>query len=184
MRYLWIVCIVILLTRLVSPASADQNDPRLNDLFNQLREVSEPADLSATEGQIWTIWHETTDQQVGSLLQSGINAMQSGDHRSALVVFDQVVTLAPGFAEGWNKRATVHYLLGNFDQSLDDIAVTLALEPRHFGALSGKGMIYVGRDDLENALAAFESVLAISPNMVAPRINAEAIRRILKGREI
>ena len=117
-------------------------------------------------------------------MRTGIDAMRRGDHRAALKAFDRVVAIAPDFAEAWNKRATVHYLVGNLDQSLDDIATTLNLEPRHFGALSGRGLVYVKLNDLERALVSFEAALAVSPQMVGPRVNAEAIRQLLKRREI
>ena len=172
------------LAGLFAPALADQTDPRLSDLFANLREVSEPAEAASIESQIWAIWLETSDLTAGSLIQTGIDAMRRGEHRAALKTFDRVVAIAPDFAEGWNKRATVHYLVGNLDQSLKDIATTLNLEPRHFGALSGRGLVYVKLNDLERALVSFEAALAVSPQMVGPRINAEAIRQILKGREI
>jgi len=184
MRTLRVVCLMFGLAGLFAPALADQTDPRLSDLFAHLKEVSKPAEAAPIELQIWAIWLETSDQTAGSLLQAGIDAMRRGDHRAALKAFDQVVAIAPDFAEAWNKRATAHYLVGNLDQSLDDIATTLNLEPRHFGALSGRGLVYVKLNDLERALVSFEAALTVSPQMVGPRINAEAIRQILKGREI
>ena len=184
LRTLRVVCLMCGLAGLLAPALADQTDPRLSDLFAHLREVSEPAEAAPVERQIWAIWLETSDQTAESLLQTGIDAMRRGEHRAALKAFDRVVAIAPDFAEGWNKRATVHYLVGNLDQSLDDIATTLNLEPRHFGALSGRGLVYFKLDDLERALVSFEAALAVSPQMVGARINAEAIRQVLKGREI
>ena len=184
MRTFRVICLICGLAGFFAPALADQTDSRLNELFAQLREVSAPVEAAPIESQIWAIWLETSDQTAGSLLQTGIDAMRRGDHRAALKAFDRVVTIAPDFAEGWNKRATVHYLVGNLDQSLDDIATTLKLEPRHFGALSGRGLVYVNLDDLERALVSFEAALAVSPHMVGTRSNAEAILRFLKGREI
>ena len=95
-----------------------------------------------------------------------------------------MVVIAPDFAEGWNKRATVHYLMGNYDKSLSDVAKTLALEPRHFGALSGRGLIYIELEDEKRALEAFEEALAIHPNLVSAAINAKALRERLRKREI
>ena len=193
MRTFRVICLICGLAGFFAPALADQTDSRLNELFAQLREVSAPVEAAPIESQIWAIWLETSDQTAGSLLQTGIDAMRRGDHRAALKAFDRVVTIAPDFAEGWNKRATVHYLVGNLDQSLDDIATTqslddiattLKLEPRHFGALSGRGLVYVNLEDLERALVSFEAALAVSPHMVGPRSNAEAIRQFLRGREI
>ncbi len=183
MRTLQVICLIFGIAGFFAPALADQNDPRLGKLFAQLGEVSAPVEAAPIEALIWAIWHETSDQTAASFLQTGINAMRRGDHPTAIKAFDQVVTIAPDFAEGWNRRATVHYLVGNFEQSLDDIATTLILEPRHFGALSGRGLVYLDLDDLERALVSFEAALAVYPQMVGPLINAEAIRQIL-GQEI
>ncbi len=166
-----------------APARADQNNSRLGELFARLGEVPSPIEAVPIEAQIWAIWLETSDQAAASLLQTGLDAMRVNDHHAALQAFDRLVTIAPDFAEGWNKRATIHYLVGNFEQSLDDIATTITLEPRHFGALSGRGLVYLNLNDLKLALVSFEAALAISPHMVGPRVNAEAIRRIL-GEEI
>ncbi|OUS04804.1 hypothetical protein A9Q96_13925 [Rhodobacterales bacterium 52_120_T64] len=184
MRRFEIICLTLGVICFFTPAIADQTDPRLGGLFAQLGEVSGPIDAAPIESQIWTIWHETSDHAAQSLLQRGIDAMRTGDNNSALKTFDQLVEIAPDFAEGWNKRATVQFLLGNFDQSIKDIANTLNLEPRHFGALSGLGLVYMSLNDLERALISFEAALAVSPHLVSSRINAEAIRQILQGREI
>src|SRR5690606_683806 len=118
------------------------------------------------------------------LMRDGIAAMTRGDYTHALAKFDQMVIIAPGFAEGWNKRATVHYLLGNDARSLADIAKALALEPRHFGALAGRGLVYVRLKDERRALEAFEEALAIHPNLASAAANAEQLRKILRDREI
>ena len=95
-----------------------------------------------------------------------------------------IVAIAPGFAEGWNKRATVHYLLGNYDKSLTDIAETLALEPRHFGALSGRGLVYMALEEEELALDSFEAALEVYPLAHGARHNADALRDRLGRRDI
>jgi len=172
------------LAGLLAPAHADQKDPRLDDLFAHLQDVTEPQDVFATERKIWSIWLEASDEKAQRLLDAGIDAMNKGDHGSAMDAFDEVIAVAPDFAEGWNKRATLHYIMGNLERSLEDIEKTLELEPRHFGALSGRGLVYANLDDLEKALIAFEDALAVNPKMAGPRVNADAIREVLKKREI
>ena len=184
MRTLRAICLICVLSGLVSPAMSDQTDPRLNDLFAQLKQVLEPAEAASTEQLIWGIWLLAPDRAAQSFMRTGIAGMNRGDHGAALEAFDQVVAIAPGFAEGWNKRATVHYLMDNLDQSLQDIARTLELEPRHFGALSGRGLVYAKLDDLERALGSFEAALAVNPQLAGARTNAEAILRLLKQRKI
>jgi tetratricopeptide (TPR) repeat protein len=178
--------ILVILGVLGSGASAlaDQTDPRLNDLFDDLKRASSYAEAARLEQSIWAIWFETPDQATAALLRTGMEKMARGDLDEALDDFDRVVALAPDFAEGWNRRATVHYLMDELEQSLDDIAATLALEPRHFGALSGRGLVYVKLEDLSHALDSFEAALAVNPQMPGPRVNAEALRRLLKQRDI
>jgi tetratricopeptide (TPR) repeat protein len=176
--------LVALACAIVPPAAADQNDGRLAGLFDQLQGAAGRTEATATEAAIWHIWVEHDDRAVALLMQKGVAAMNRGDRRGALGDFDQIVQIAPDFAEGWNKRATVRYLLGQFRESLDDIERTLALEPRHFGALAGRGLVYFALDDLPRALESFEAALAVNPHMPGVRSNAEAIRQALKDREI
>ncbi len=167
-----------------SPGAADQTDVRLEGLFADLLDAPGPAEAQPIEGAIWSIWVQSNDGAVRALMQDGIEAMSRRDYSRALGKFEQMVAIAPDFAEGWNKRATVHYLMGNYEKSLDDVAKTLALEPRHFGALSGRGLIYVELEDERRALDAFEAALAIHPNLTSAAINAEALRKRLRDREI
>jgi tetratricopeptide (TPR) repeat protein len=168
----------------VGPARADQNDSRLGGLFERLKEAESPREAGEVEGRIWQIWSESDDGAVRGLMRDGIAALERGDYPHALTKFDQMVVIAPNFAEGWNKRATVHYLLGDYGQSLADIAKTLALEPRHFGALAGRGLVYVQLEDERRALEAFEAALAIHPNLTSAAANAEQLRKIIRDREI
>lgn len=184
MRTLLIICFLFAVANLTSPVAADQTDARLGLLFEQLKDVTEPVDAGPIERQIWDIWHETKDPAVDALVKTGVARMNSGELNAALKAFDKVVVLAPKFAEGWNRRATLHFYLGNFELSLKDIAKTLELEPRHFGALSGRGLVYSKLEDLESALDAFEAALEVHPQMLGARSGADAILKILKKREI
>lgn len=168
----------------VAPAGADQDDERLDALFETLLETEDVGSARETESSIWRIWLEHKDDAVTLLMRDGVAAMNRGDGRAALEDFDQIVKIAPDFAEGWNKRATVHYLLGNYEESLADIAETLDREPRHFGALSGRGLVYSQLEDLEAALDSFEAALEVNPHMMGPRANAEALKKILEGQRI
>ena len=141
MRTLKALCLICGLAWLLTPAFGDQTDPRLDQLFADLKSVAGPAEAAPVENRIWTIWHETSDESVDTLMKKGIERMGRGDFRTALAAFTHVVEAAPDFAEGWNKRATVHFLMENYKESLADIVKTLELEPRHFGALSGRGLV-------------------------------------------
>jgi tetratricopeptide (TPR) repeat protein len=178
-------CLAILATLLIAvpgtPASADQDDPRLDGLFHRLQHTPDPAEAHALEQRIWGLWLESDDAAVHRLMQQGILALQGQHYATALQAFDRMVEQAPDFAEGWNKRATVHYLMGNWRASVRDIQRTLALEPRHFGALFGLGLIYDALEEPEAALRSFEATLTLNPHSESTRQMVEQLRRQLRG---
>lgn len=165
-------------------ANADQNDPRLDDLFVELAQSKDAAAAHDIEFVIWQIWMTSDDPVINTLMVQGVSAIGRRDHRLALSKFDQVVAIQPEFAEGWNKRATVHYLIGAYTKSLDDIERTLALEPRHFGALSGRGLVYAELGEEALALEAFEAALAIHPHLAGAQENARRLREQLGDQRI
>jgi tetratricopeptide (TPR) repeat protein len=113
-------------------------------------------------------------------LVAGDRLMNAGYHGDALRVFTAVIDQQPAYAEAWNRRATLHYLMGNFAESVSDIDQTLKLEPRHFGALSGLGLVYLQQNNLLKAREAFESLLSIHPNSQAARQNLESVLEALR----
>lgn len=163
---------------------ADQLDPRLDPLFEQLRSTDDEVESRQLETAIWAIWLEHHDPRVRAQMGRGRLAMGLGDLERAMESFDRVVALAPDYAEGWNKRATVLFLEERYQSSMLDIHRTLALEPRHFGALSGLGMILMilGEDDA--ALSAYEEVLRIHPLAAGARTNLELLQRRLRSRTL
>lgn len=168
----------LIITLLLSgslPAQADQNDPRLDDLFAELQTASDDAQLQQIENSIWAIWMQHDNEAVQRLMQLGTERMNQRQYSEALLVFSQLVESFPDFAEAWNKRATLYYLMGDLERSLADIAHTLALEPRHFGALSGQGLIFVERQELQAAKESFEQLLEVHPHSPAARANLERV---------
>jgi tetratricopeptide (TPR) repeat protein len=186
-RYLQVSAIAVgILAMLVAagapePARADQDDPRLDGLFERLQHTPDPAEAHALEQRIWGVWLESDDVAVTRLMQQGVVAMQGQDYATALQAFDRLVEQAPQFAEGWNKRATVYYLMGNWRASVRDIQRTLALEPRHFGALFGLGLIYDALERPEAALRSYEATLALNPHSESTRRRIEELRQQLRG---
>ncbi len=149
---------------------ADQKNDDLPDLFGQLQQASSPQQAVLIEAEIWKKWYERDDSAGGDSMTSAVDAMSTGRYTIALTLLNTLVEQQPDFAEAWNRRATVHYLLGDYTQSLSDIEKTLTLEPRHFGAISGIGLIMLQAGEPEKALHAFERVLQISPqNMGAAK---------------
>lgn len=164
--------------------NAAQDDGRLDDLFATLLTTDDPQQAQRAESQIWLIWTDSGQEDINALMTKGIDAMNRRQFDTALDAFDEIVQLAPGFAEGWNKRATVYFLRDELDESVEDIRRTLALEPRHFGAISGMGLIFLQRGDEAAALRAFESVLQINPHARGARLRVEYLRAKLRGNAI
>jgi len=151
---------------LYSAAWADQTNPALDALFVELKDAQTPVAAANTANTIWEIWttHES-DDDINRLMKDGLKAMQYGDLRLADKLFSDVISLDPNFAEGWNKRATIRFQLGLFEKSRADIAETLRLEERHFGALAGLGIVEIHLENPSAALRAYKAALALYPQM-------------------
>ena len=165
-------------------AAADQNDPQLDILFAELQSTDDPAEGQTITEDIWNIWINIADEQLQDIMNRGRMAMALGNRVQALAIFDQLVAAAPDYAEAWNKRATVYFFLGQFDASAADVERVLALEPRHFGALSGLGHIGLAHADPAAALEAYEAALAMNPHLPGMRQQIDAIRRRLEGERL
>ena len=162
---------------------ADQRDPVLDNLFADLQAAQGKSAL-LVQNRIWEVWFDSGSQMVDLLLVDSREAMQMGLYGQAEEQLDAAVELAPEFAEGWNRRATLRFIRKNYVGSIEDIQKVLDLEPRHFGALSGLGMIYDRMEQPEAALQAFREALLINPHMVEIRQRAEEIEKALKDKEI
>lgn len=136
----------------------------LNDLFARLRTATAPLEIEALQSGIWQIWLSTGDHALDKTLEAGMRALGAGDHTRAIAEFDELVAAAPTYAEGWNKRATAHYLRGEYRAALLDIAETLRREPRHFGALSGQAAILRQLGETRRALRVLNRLAEICPN--------------------
>ena len=165
------------------PASADQHAPELPELFEKLNSTDELLDALLLEQQIWGHWLEGPDETSNQLMSQIQAALQSGQNEIGLVLSNQLIDAYPDYAEAWNKRATFYFLLNRLDSSVEDIQTTIKLEPNHFGALSGLGLILMRTGDAEGALLAFEEVLKISPSSQSAASNA-AIARDQLGTDI
>ena len=156
---------------------------RLDALFAQLAQADNP-DWEQVQSDIWIQWSRSGSPSMDLLLLRAGRAMEAGEHELALRYLDDLVRFAPDFAEGWNKRATVYFLLEEFGASVADIQRTLALEPRHFGALSGLGMILERTGDSEGAMRAYRRGLEIHPNLPGAAEGVERLTAEVDGREL
>jgi len=157
-------------------AIADQTHPDLDLLFDRIAVEEDPRAARELELRIWDLWMQPPDPASGVLLVEGVRAMDRRHFDAAGRMLDIVVSEYPRFAEGWNRRATLHYLRGDLEASLGDIEETLNLEPRHFGAWSGLGLVLMRLDDRVGAIAAFETALGLHPTMMGPRMNLRRLR--------
>ena len=136
----------------VTPATSAS--VRLDRLFSQLAQSKTPEDAKVVEDLIWDVWNRSGSISVDLLMDRALQALAAGNYEDSLTFLDEVVDLAPGYSEGWNKRATVHFLRDDYASALGDLEATLALEPRHFGAIAGLALVLEDLGDKEGALDA------------------------------
>lgn len=139
-------------------------------LLRRLRDESAFVRDYAEQG-LWLLWSRSGDAGIDRRMARGVEQMQAGRLPEALSTFSAVIRARPGFAEGWNKRATAHYMAGNLKQSLADCDEVLKRNPSHFGALSGYGQIHFQMEAYEQALQWWKRALEVNPNMVGVEIN-------------
>lgn len=166
------------------PATADQTDNRLDPLFTALRKAPDAATAAAIEQKIWIVWIKGPNEEADALMLEGMEALKREELELALKRFTELVKKEPNFAEAWNKRATVHFLMDNYTKALSDLEETLKLEPRHFGALSGLGTIFAELDQPHPAIQVFERVLEIHPNAKGVKQRIRKLEELVKGRTI
>jgi len=131
------------------------------------------------ERSLWEVWSRSGDTEIDALFANGVQEMSEGLGETAVRTFTRIIERKPDFAEGWNKRATVLYTLGEYQKSLADCDEVMKRNPHHFGALSGYGMIYLKLGDPGRALGYFERALAVNPNLTQVEETAQALRRLL-----
>ena len=153
-------------------ADAERLVARLRDDDAPVRQLAEAA--------LWQVWSRSGDRAIDALFLRGVEQMAASQRAEALATFSEIIRRKPAFAEGWNKRATVYYLLGQYDLSMKDCDEVLKRNRNHFGALSGYGQIYLALGDPERAQRYLERALKVNPNMAG---TAAALRQIELYRE-
>jgi len=193
MRILFAFLTALFLSSAVLPAWAD--DPvdlpvaetkaaRLDQLFTDLKRERNEKAAERIAGRIWNEWFQSGSASIDLMMQWSQKAIENQKFDVALDFLDQVVILQPTYAEGWNRRATVHYMMKNFGKSMSDIDHTLRLEPRHFGALSGLAQIMAATGHKQSALEAWQKVLGIYPMMRSAQDQVATLSEELAGEGI
>ena len=169
---------VFLLFSDVSHGFAEES--ALDGLFSQLRD-EKVSDFETIEQDIWAEWRKSGSRSVDFLLQRGMSAMNEGRLRLAIKHFTTVTEQAPEFAEGYNMRATAYFMMQEFGLSVADIETTLQLEPRHFGAMSGLGMILEQTGRPKQALSIYQKVLEVHPKSPQAQAAQKRLEAELQG---
>jgi tetratricopeptide (TPR) repeat protein len=132
------------------------------------------AEAARAANALWQMWHCSGDARLDALLRAGIEAMERQDLPAAAATFTHLIGEAPGFAEGWNKRATVRFMAEDYAASIADCRETLARNPHHFGALSGQGLCHLMLGQFREAADLFRRTLAVHPHLGSARTNLRA----------
>jgi tetratricopeptide (TPR) repeat protein len=141
----------------------------LDSLLGRLRLADSDEQAKLIEHGVWQIWSRSGSPTADLLVVQAMKAAEAGQTIKALAMLDTVIASRPQFTEAWNKRATVYFLIGDYDRSLADIEKVLEMEPRHFGALAGQGLIFNEQGKPEAAIRALKRALAINPRLDAAR---------------
>ena len=175
---------IIILIFSTTTLSANDRDIELNKLFLELKKDI-PSLSSRIAQQIWMLWStHPTDQKLTSILDEGSRLVQDQQYNRAIDVFTEAIELDPTWAEAWNKRATVYYIVGEFQKSQEDIDKVLELEERHFGALAGQGMVNIQLKNYDKAKRSYQKAQEIYPAMKSSKVMIEQIEELIKRQSI
>ena len=183
-----VLLIIILGLLTFSNVDAEKRDNELNNLFKELK-LSENSIALEIENKIWKIWitHPSDDRRgyrLTELLAQGSSLIYQNKLNKAYRLFSQIILEDPKWPEAWNKRATVLYMMGNYEQSQSDINEVLKLEKRHFGALSGQGLVQIKLKNYKKAVESYKEVEKLYPSMEAPKIMIPRLKKLIKEQSI
>ena len=163
---------------------AEDQSKELDRLFLDLKK-NIPSKSANIEQKIWRLWStHPSDEKLTSLLDEGSRLVQDQKFYKAISIFTDAIEIDPTWAEAWNKRATVYYMIGEFQKSQDDIDKVLELEKRHFGALAGQGLVNIQLRNYEKAIKSYQMAEEIYPGMKSPKLMIKQIEEIIKSQSI
>ena len=171
---------IILIFFNINNLFADDRTKILDRLFNDLK-INNTNLSSQTEQKIWKIWStHPNSKDLNMMLSLGSDFVNNKELEKAIKIFSDVIDLDPNWAEAWNKRATVYYMIGEFEKSQADINKVLELESRHFGALAGQGLVNIHLKNYEKSIESYKRAKEIYPSMKSPDIMIEQIKKLIK----
>ena len=178
-----IIFLILFLGQFNSSIASDINI-QLDKLFQELKNINSNSAFQ-TEQKIWKLWstHPTNDK-LTARLEEGSHFVRDQNYLKAIDIFTEVINLDKNWAEAWNKRATVFYLMGEFHDSQNDIDKVLALEKRHFGALAGQGLVNIQLKNYEKAIRSYKKAQEIYPRMRSPKKMIKQIEELIKQQTI
>ena len=163
---------------------ADDRNKELDKLFNDLK-IKDKEKSFLIEQKIWNIWStHPYDKSLTLMLNTGSDLVSENKFYDAIDIFTKVIKLDPNWAEAWNKRATVYYIIGKFQKSQKDIDKVLKLEKRHFGALAGQGLVNIQLQNYEKAIKSYEKAQKVYPAMESPKTMIKEINELIKKQSI
>jgi len=176
LKYFFLLIILFNMTQLKS----EERDKQLNYLFNELK-IKNKSIANDIEQKIWDIWStHPSNKNLTFRLAEGSKLVINNQLLKAIEIFTEVIEKDPSWAEAWNKRATVFYMLGDYKASQDDIDKVLSLERRHFGALAGQGLVNIKLKNYEKAIKSYQKALEIYPSMRSPVMMIKEIEALIK----
>ena len=179
-----LLALVLVLVAACTPAvKGPPPNPRLDKLFAELAAAPNQAEAGPIEARIWNVWNQSGSPTVDILLERAQAAEAGGDVNHARAFLDRAAEILPNYAEVYDRRAVLAMNSEDAQSAIEDISKTLELEPRHFGALAGLGMIYESMGQKKAALAAYKDALAIHPNLEAAKQGVKRLEPALEGRE-
>ena len=159
---------------------SNERESQLDELFENLQ-ISDASLSYGIEQKIWSLWStHPSDQSLTIKLSEGSKLVREKQLIKAKKIFTDVIELDPKWAEAWNKRATVLYMLGDYQASQNDIDKVLILEQRHFGALAGQGLVNIKLENYEKAIESYKKAQEIYPSMQSPKIMIKQIKELIK----
>ena len=175
---------IIILILSTTALSANERDIQLDRLFIELKKNISSSSPEIAQ-QIWTLWStHPTDEKLTSILDEGSRLVKDQKLIRAIDIFTDAIKMDPTWAEAWNKRATVFYMVGEFQKSQDDIDKVLELENRHFGALAGQGMVNIKLKNYDKAKKSYQKAQEIYPAMKSSKVMIEQIEELIKRQSI